>query len=177
MLNYKSATVWVREAKTMMRILVICTHNSARSQMAEAWLRTYAKELGFNAEIVSAGTEKTFVKPNAIKVMEEAGIDMARHSSKALSELEDKWNFDLVITVCDKANEVCPVYASKTKRLHYSFEDPSGKPLRYWRETRNDISKFAKVLIRRSMKSENISASLIKAEIEKEKKRRKQKRR
>jgi len=151
----------------MTRILVICTHNSARSQIAEAWLRTYARELGFNAQIVSAGTEKTFVKPNAIRVMEEAGIDMSRHYSKSLDELEDNRNFDLVITVCDKANEVCPVYPAKTKRLHYSFDDPSGKALRFWRETRDEISGFAKVLIKRCLRSENISAALIRAEIAK----------
>ena len=147
----------------MKRILVICTHNSARSQMAEAWLRTYTKELGLNAEISSAGTSKTFVKPNAIKVMEEVGIDMSRHSSKSLDELEDKQNFYLVITVCDKAKELCPVFPYDCKRLHLAFEDPSGKPLVVWRKIRDEIALFSRIVVERLLQNQHLDEQSIKA--------------
>ena len=70
-----------------MRILALCTHNSARSQMAEGWLRHYAQELGLEAEVASAGTEKTRVKPDAITVMADVGIDLSQHTSKTLYDL------------------------------------------------------------------------------------------
>ena len=109
-----------------MRLLVLCTHNSARSQMAEGWLRHYAAELELGVAVFSAGTEKTFVKSEAVKVMREVGIDLSGHTSKVIQDLPDPWNFDVVMTVCDSANEVCPVYPAKTTRLHVSFPDPSG---------------------------------------------------
>ena len=112
-----------------MRILILCTHNSARSQMAEGWARHFA---GSSFEIFSAGTEKTFVKPDAIATMREVGIDLSRHSSKTLFGLPDPWSFDYVITVCDSAAEACPVYPAKTVRLHYPFSDPSGRGLETW---------------------------------------------
>ena len=130
-----------------MRLLVLCTHNSARSQMAEGWLRHYCKELGLDAEVLSAGTEKTFVKPDAITVMKEVGIDLSTHSSKTIDDLPDKWNFDVVMTVCDSANEACPLFPAKTTRLHVSFPDPSGKRLDAWREVRDDLGQTAKHLI------------------------------
>lgn len=106
----------------MKSILVLCTHNSARSQMAEGWLRYYAKELDFTAEIFSAGSEKTLVKPDAITVMQEADIDLWGHSSKTIDDLPDPWNFDVVMTVCDSANEACPVYPLRTTRLHVTHQ-------------------------------------------------------
>lgn len=131
-----------------MRILVLCTHNSARSQMAEGWLRQHARNAGLNAEIHSAGTESTRVKPEAIEVMREVGIDISGHASKALADLPDSRNFDVVLTVCDDANEACPVYPGSTTRLHVSFKDPSGQALDVWREVRDAIGYASRKLIR-----------------------------
>lgn len=122
-----------------MRVLILCTHNSGRSQMAEGWARHHAKALKLEVEIWSAGTEATRVKENAKTVMLEAGIDLSSHSSKTLYDLPDPWNFDYVVTVCDSAAEACPVYPGKTKRLHYPFTDPSGAGLEVWRTVRDQI--------------------------------------
>ena len=130
-----------------MRLLVLCTHNSARSQMAEGWLRHYALVNDESVDIHSAGTEKTFVKEDAIKVMGEVGIDLSAHSSKTLYDLPDPWNFDYVLTVCDSANEVCPIYPTNTKRLHLAFPDPSGQSLYVWRSVRDDIGEMAECFI------------------------------
>jgi arsenate reductase (thioredoxin) len=127
-----------------MRILILCTHNSARSQMAEGWARHFASP---NLEIFSAGTEKTFVKPDAMTAMLEVGIDLSSHSSKTLFELPDPWNFDYVITVCDSAAEACPVYPAQTVRLHYPFADPSGRGLETWRVVRDQIGAQMKQFI------------------------------
>ena len=123
----------------MTRVLVLCTHNSARSQMAEGWLRRHAAERGVDLDVHSAGTERTFVKPDAIAVMAEVGIDLGSHTSKRLDEVPDPWAFDVVLTVCDSANEACPVYPARTTRLHVAFPDPSGHPLERWREVRDAI--------------------------------------
>lgn len=131
-----------------MRLLVLCTHNSARSQMAEAWLRRHLEELGLEAEVFSAGTEKTRVKPEAVAVMGEVGIDLAGHSSKTLDELPDPWGFDVVMTVCDAAGKSCPSYPAKTLRLHVAFPDPSGKALERWREVRDRIGRMSLALAR-----------------------------
>lgn len=130
-----------------MRLLVLCTHNSARSQMGEGWLRYWSEKLGLKAEVFSAGTEATFVKPDAIAVMKEAGIDLSGHTSKTLYDLPDPWNFDVVVTVCDSANEACPVYPAKTHRLHVSFPDPSGKGLDEWRRVRDAIGRMSRFLV------------------------------
>lgn len=132
-----------------MRILTLCTHNSARSQMAEGWLRYYAAKVGLKAEIFSAGTEKTFVKPDAISVMAEVPIDLSNHSSKTLEDIPDAFNFDVVLTVCDAANETCPLYPAQTTRLHVSFPDPSGQDLDRWREVRDAIGVTCERLIMR----------------------------
>ncbi|GIW34734.1 arsenate reductase ArsC [Meiothermus sp.] len=130
-----------------MRILVLCTHNSARSQMAEGWLRYWAEQLKLPAEIWSAGTEKTLVKPDAIAVMGEVGIDLSAHTSKTLYDLPDPWNFDLVLTVCDLAAENCPAYPAQTQKLHVSFPDPSGKGLGEWRRVRDALGRMSQGLI------------------------------
>lgn len=104
------------------RVLFICTHNSARSQMAEGLLRHLA---GDRFEVESAGTEATHVRPLAIEAMREIGIDISGHRSKTIADLGDR-QFDLAITVCDSANEACPVFPGSTRRLHWSFDDPSG---------------------------------------------------
>jgi arsenate reductase (thioredoxin) len=102
-------------------VLFICTHNSARSQMAEGLLRHLA---GDRFEVESAGTEKTHVRPLAIEAMKELGIDITGQTSKTIASLGDR-RFDYAITVCDNANEACPIFPGGTKRLHWSFEDPS----------------------------------------------------
>lgn len=131
----------------MTRVLILCTHNSARSQMAEGWVRHYALELGADIEVSSAGTEQTRVKPEAITVMEEVGIDLSGHTSKTLDILPDPWAFEVVVTVCDSANEACPVYPTKTTRLHVSFPDPSGQGLERWREVRDALGSMSRVLV------------------------------
>jgi arsenate reductase len=103
------------------RVLFLCTHNSARSQMAEGLLRSLA---GDRFEAMSAGTEATHVRPLAIGAMEEVGIDISGQRSKTLDGyLGD--HFDYVITVCDDAKEACPFFPGAQMRLHWSFEDPS----------------------------------------------------
>ena len=103
------------------RVLFLCTHNSARSQMAEGLLRQLG---GDRFEAYSAGTEATRVRPFAIKAMQELGIDITGQQSKTLERYLDQ-AFDKVITVCDLANEVCPVFFGARERLHWSFPDPS----------------------------------------------------
>jgi len=103
------------------RVLFLCTHNSARSQMAEGILRQFGGE---RFEVYSAGTEPSQVNPLAIRVMQEAGIDISEQSSKSLSEFVGR-HFDYVITVCDQANETCPVFPGDPQRIHWSFPDPS----------------------------------------------------
>ncbi|HUM15015.1 MAG TPA: arsenate reductase ArsC [Candidatus Nitrosotalea sp.] len=103
------------------RVLVLCTHNSARSQMTEGLLRTLG---GDRFDVASAGTVATRVHPLAIRVMSEIGIDLGRHTSKTLDRfLGEPW--DYVITVCDQAGERCPIFPGRATRIHWSFEDPS----------------------------------------------------
>jgi arsenate reductase len=103
------------------RVLILCTHNSARSQMAEGFLRHMA---GHRFEVCSAGTEKAQVRPEAIEAMRKHDIDISRHESKTLDRfLGEPW--DYVITVCDDANESCPVFPGARHRVHWSFPDPS----------------------------------------------------
>ncbi len=103
-----------------LRVLILCTGNSARSQMAEGLLR---HDGGERFEVYSAGTKASIVRPEAIQAMREIGIDISQHRSKQLDEFWGQ-EFDYVITVCDHANEVCPVFPGKTRRIHQSFEDP-----------------------------------------------------
>jgi arsenate reductase (thioredoxin) len=103
------------------RVLILCTGNSARSQMAEGLLRHLA---GDRFEVASAGVSPTQVRPEAITAMREIGIDISRHHSKSVDGFTGQ-NFDYVITVCDNANEQCPVFPANTKRIHWSFEDPA----------------------------------------------------
>jgi arsenate reductase len=103
------------------RVLFLCTHNSARSQMAEGLLRQLA---GDRFEVMNAGTEATHIRPLAIRAMDEIGLDISRQESKTLDRYLDE-PFDYVITVCDDANEACPFFPGAANRLHWSFEDPS----------------------------------------------------
>ena len=102
-------------------MLFLCTHNSARSQMAEGLLRNLG---GDRFEAISAGTEATQVRPLAIRAMAELGIDISGQESKTLDRYLNQ-PFDAVITVCDQANEACPVFFGARQRLHWSFPDPS----------------------------------------------------
>jgi arsenate reductase len=104
-----------------MKVLILCTGNSARSQMAEGLLRHNA---GNVCEVFSAGTKPSQVRPEAIGVMREVGIDISGHRSKSVDEFAGQ-NFDYVITVCDNAKESCPIFPAKTKRIHWSIEDPA----------------------------------------------------
>nr|WP_255520276.1 MULTISPECIES: arsenate reductase ArsC [Deinococcus] len=119
--------------------MILCTHNSARSQMAEALTRAAAQRLGFDLDVQSAGTEATRVKDDAKTVMAEIGLSLDGHTSKTLHDVPDPWNFDYVVTVCDSAAEACPVYPGRTTQRHYPFVDPSGGSLDRWREVRDQL--------------------------------------
>lgn len=129
------------------RVLFLCTHNSARSQMAEGLLRKMA---GDRFEVFSAGTEKTRVQPLAIEAMLEIGIDISGHTSKTLDAFAGE-TFDYVITVCDRANESCPVFPGATERIHWSFEDPTAatgtdeEKLRAFKTVRNAIQQRLRI--------------------------------
>lgn len=125
------------------KVLFICTHNSARSQMAEGLLRT---SFGEYYEVHSAGTEPSFINPNAIQVMEEIGIDISSYRSKNVSEFMDV-QFDYVITVCDYAKESCPFFPGEII-IHKGFKDPAQADgsqediLREFRKSRDEIKSW-----------------------------------
>ncbi len=130
-----------------MNILFLCTGNSCRSQMAEGWARRLKGER-FTA--YSAGIETHGLNSLAVKVMAEAGVDISAHRSKRLDEINDV-AFDWVITVCDAANESCPVFAGAVKRYHVSFDDPprlargaktEEEALAQYRRVRDEIRAF-----------------------------------
>jgi arsenate reductase len=137
------------------RVLILCTGNSARSQMAEGLLRHDGGE-GFQVE--SAGTEPSHVRPQAIEVMREAGIDISGHRSKSVDEFIGQ-EFDYVITVCDNANANCPVFSGKTKRIHWSFDDPAAAEgdeaakLAVFRRVRDEIRERLRLFIPVASKS------------------------
>ena len=103
------------------RVLILCTGNTARSQMAEGLLRHHA---GDRFEVVSAGTHPGGVRPEAVAVMREIGIDISAHASKHMAQFAGE-TFDYVLTVCDQAAEACPTFGGNGRRLHRSFEDPA----------------------------------------------------
>lgn len=125
------------------KVLFICTHNSARSQMAEGLARSMFPEI----EAFSAGTEATSVNPFAIKAMTEIGIDISNQTSKTFEQFIDK-EIDLVVTVCDSAKETCPNFPYAKKRIHAGFEDPSSmgssddERLEAFRKTRDLIKEW-----------------------------------
>jgi len=131
------------------RVLFLCTHNSARSQIAEAWLRHL---YGERYEVHSAGTEATSVRPLAIRVMAEVGIDISQHESKTLQRyLDQPW--DIVITVCNEADANCPMFPGGKRRLHWSFPDPStatgsdDEQLGVYRQVRDAIRSRIEVFV------------------------------
>ena len=131
------------------RVIFICTHNSARSQMAEGLLRHLAGE---RYEVFSAGTQATRVNPLAIKAMAEKGIDISQHTSDHTDNYMGL-EFDYVVTVCDNANESCPYFPANKTKWHWSFEDPSAatgteeERLAKFRAIRDQIEKRLQILL------------------------------
>ena len=128
-------------------ILVICTGNSCRSQMAEGFLKHHAKILRLNIDIYSAGVKAEGLNKKAVLVMKEIGVDISQHSSNTIDEFNNI-QFSHIITVCDHANENCPVYLKKAHFTHQNFVDPSkitGEPLlinKAYKKCRDDIEIY-----------------------------------
>jgi arsenate reductase len=126
------------------KILVLCTGNSCRSQMAEGYLRYYAKN---KAAVYSAGIETHGVNPKAIAIMKEDGLDISQHTSNNVDEYKNI-DFDFVITVCDNAKENCPYFPTKAKKFHHNFPDPAkaigndNEILQEFRKVRNIIKDY-----------------------------------
>ena len=131
------------------RVLILCTANSARSQMAEGLLRA---DYGDKFKVESAGTRATQVRPEAIAVMKEIGIDISGHRSKVVDEFREQ-TFDHVLTVCDSANESCPIYPGHANRVHHSFEDPAAvqgsedERLASFRKVRDEIREYLREFV------------------------------
>ena len=135
----------------MKKVLFLCTGNSARSQMAEGFLRNMA---GDRFEVFSAGIKPTQVNPLAIKVMAEIGIDISEHRSKSVMEFIDQ-NFDYVITVCGNAQKTCPVFPGEHEKIHWDLEDPAAAEgseenrIAVFRRIRDEIEQRIKDWIKR----------------------------
>ena len=141
----------MQTAMSKLKILFLCTGNSCRSQMAEAWARRLKADV---IEPYSAGIEKHGMNPHALKVMAEAGVDMSKYYSKTPAEIGPV-QFDYVVTVCGHANESCPVFPGKTRVVHVGFEDPpkltkdmpdGEEKLAVYRRVRDEIRAFVKSL-------------------------------
>ncbi|MFO8232490.1 MAG: arsenate reductase ArsC [Longimonas sp.] len=126
-------------------VLFICTHNSARSQMAEGLLRD---RYGDDYDVYSAGTEQTHVRPLAIQAMDELGIDISGHTSKTIDDVAEGRTFDYVVTVCNSARENCPYLPAQEQNMHQSFDDPSAatgseeEQLAVFRRVRDEIGDW-----------------------------------
>jgi arsenate reductase (thioredoxin) len=126
------------------RVLILCTGNSARSQMAEGLLR---HDAGDRFDVESAGTAPGIVRPEAIAAMKELGIDISTHRSKHVDEFAGQ-TFDVVLTVCDHAREACPVFFGAATRLHHSFDDPAAaqgtdeQRLALFRRVRDELREY-----------------------------------
>lgn len=133
----------------MKKILVLCTGNSCRSQIAEGYLKHFANG---KAEIYSAGIETHGVNPRAIAVMKEDGFDISHHTSNNIEEYRNI-DFDFVITVCDNAKERCPFFPSSAKKFHYNFPDPAKATgseeeiMQQFRKVRDMIKAYSKNFI------------------------------
>ncbi len=129
----------------MKKVLILCTGNSCRSQMAEAWLSHFSKDV----KVYSAGTKPEKVNPYAIKAMDKIGIDISHFTS---NHVDDYINidFDYVFTVCDNAKEICPVYPKAKKMIHHSFIDPANakgtedQQLKVYIQVRNELRDYFK---------------------------------
>lgn len=130
------------------RVLILCTGNSARSQMAEGLLR---HDAGDRLDVESAGTRPGSVRPEAIAVMHELGMDISHHRSKHVDEFAGQ-SFDYVITVCDHARESCPVFFGAAKKIHHSFDDPAAlnapesDRLALFRRVRDELRQYLQTL-------------------------------
>ncbi len=128
------------------KILILCTGNSARSQIAEGLLKHITQG---EYEVFSAGTKPSIVRPEAIKVLQEIGIDISKSRSKAVDEFTEM-EIDYILTVCDNAKENCPYFPAKTKLIHYSFSDPAAiegdeeTRLAAFRRVRDEIKDYLK---------------------------------
>jgi arsenate reductase len=141
----------MQTAMSKMKVLFLCTGNSCRSQMAEGWARQLKGDM---IEAYSAGIEKRGMNPHAVKVMAEAGVDISKQYSKTTADIGPV-QFDYVVTVCGHANENCPIFPGKAKKVHVGFEDPpkltkdmpdgEGK-LAVYRRVRDEIRKFVETL-------------------------------
>jgi arsenate reductase (thioredoxin) len=126
------------------RVLILCTGNSARSQMAEGLLR---HDAGGRFEVESAGTRPSHLRPEAIAAMRELGIDISGQRAKSVDEFAGR-EFDFVLTVCDNARETCPVFPGHGKRLHHSFADPAAiqgdeaERLAAFRRVRDELREY-----------------------------------
>lgn len=133
----------------MKTILVLCTGNSCRSQMAEGYLKYFASK---KALVYSAGIETHGVNPRAIEIMKDDGVDISKHTSNSIDEYRNI-NFDFVITVCDNARERCPYFPSKAKKFHRNFADPAKvaggeeEIKAAFRLTREDIKKYCQKFV------------------------------
>ena len=137
------------------RVLILCTGNSARSQMAEGLLRQMAGDV---YEVASAGVSPSRVRPEAIEAMREIGIDISSHRSKSVDEFTSQ-KFDYVITVCDNAREHCPIFPGETKQIHWSFDDPAAVEgdevarLAVFRRVRDEISQKLRAFVKETNQS------------------------
>jgi arsenate reductase len=133
----------------MKRILILCTGNSCRSQVAEGYLKHFGAG---KAEVYSAGIETHGVNPRAIQVMKEDGIDISKHTSNNINEYAGI-HFDFVITVCDNAKERCPYFPSTAKLFHHNFPDPAKatgteeQVMQQFREARNMIKEYCREFV------------------------------
>src|ERR1044071_1374958 len=132
------------------RVLILCTGNSARSQMAEGILR---HDGGDRFDVESAGVNPSRVRPEAVEAMHEIGIDISGHRSKSADEFVGQ-DFDYIITVCDNAKETCPVFPGRAERIHHSFEDPPASgaadpdtTMAIFRRVRDEIEEWVRGLI------------------------------
>ena len=137
----------------MKRILVLCTGNSCRSQMAEGYIQHFA---GDEAEVYSAGVETHGVNPKAIETMKEDGIDISHQTSNNVNEYRNI-DFDFVITVCDNARERCPFFPSKAKKFHQNFPDPAKAQgneeeiIQQFRKVRNMIKEYSQAFVKENL--------------------------
>jgi arsenate reductase len=130
------------------RVLILCTGNSARSQMAEGLLRSIAGE---RFEVFSAGTKPVGLNPNAVAAMNQIGVDISGYRSKSVDEFAGQ-PFDYVITVCDNAREACPYFPGGGQRIHHSFEDPAAvrqdQQSKLFGRVRDEISAWLQAFVR-----------------------------
>ena len=138
----------------MKKLLVLCTGNSCRSQIAEGYLRHYA---GSNTEVYSAGIETHGVNPRAVQIMKEDGLDISEHTSNHIDEFAGI-DFDFVITVCDNAKENCPYFPTEAQKFHHNFPDPAKAKgseeeiMEHFRAVREEIRQFSREFVREHLR-------------------------